>query len=85
MIQLGLLEELNKENIPNLKNIVSTFQTPPFDPGSKYSIVYTWGITGIAYNKKYVKEPITSWQDLWNPAYKGRVILLNDPREVLGM
>ncbi|MFY0545867.1 ABC transporter substrate-binding protein [Brevibacillus sp. H7] len=85
MIQLGLLEELGKENIPNLKNIVSTFQTPPFDPGNKHSIVYTWGVTGIAYNKKYVKEPIQSWQDLWNPKYKGRVILLNDPREVMGM
>ncbi len=85
MIQLGLLEELNKENIPNLKNIVSTFQTPPFDPGNKHSIVYTWGVTGIAYNKKYVKEPISSWQDLWNDKYKGRVILLNDPREVMGM
>ena len=85
MIELGLLEELNKGNIPNLKNIVSTFETPPFDPGNKYSIVYTWGITGIAYNKNYVKEPPTSWSDLWKDEYKDRVILLNDPREVLGM
>lgn len=85
MIELGLLEELNKENIPNLKNIVSSFQTPPFDPGNKYSIVYTWGITGIAYNKNYVKETPTSWNDLWKAEYKDRVILLNDPREVLGM
>ncbi|EJL40562.1 spermidine/putrescine ABC transporter substrate-binding protein [Brevibacillus agri] len=85
MIQLGLLEELNKENIPNMKNIVSTFKTPPFDKENKYSLVYTWGITGIAYNKKYVKETPTSWSDLWNEAYKGRVIMLNDPREVMGM
>lgn len=85
MIQLGLLEELNKENIPNMKNIVSTFKTPPFDKENKYSLVYTWGITGIAYNKKYVKETPTSWSDLWNEEYKGRVILLNDPREVMGM
>lgn len=85
MIKLGLLEELNKQNIPNLTNIVSTFQTPPFDPGNKYSIVYTWGVTGIAYNKKYVKEKIESWNDLWNPKYQGRVIMLNDPREVMGV
>lgn len=85
MIQLGLLEELNKENIPNMKNIVSTFQTPAFDPDNKHSVVYTWGITGIAYNKKYVIEEITSWNDLWNEKYKSRVIMLNDPREVMGM
>lgn len=85
MIQLGLLEELNKANIPNMSNIVSTFKTPPYDNENKYSLVYTWGITGIAYNKKYVKETPTSWNDLWNEAYKGRVIMLNDPREVMGM
>ncbi|MFF0827695.1 PotD/PotF family extracellular solute-binding protein [Brevibacillus sp. NPDC003359] len=85
MIQLGLLEELNKANIPNMGNIVSTFKTPPYDKENKYSLVYTWGITGIAYNKKYVKETPTSWNDLWNEAYKGRVIMLNDPREVMGM
>ncbi|MDR7314517.1 spermidine/putrescine ABC transporter substrate-binding protein [Brevibacillus nitrificans] len=85
MIQLGLLEDLNKEAIPNMKNIVSTFQTPPFDPDNKHSVVYTWGITGIAYNKKFVKEAPTSWADLWNEKYKDRVILLNDPREVMGM
>ena len=85
MIQLGLLEKLNKDNIPNLNNIVSNFRTPPFDPGNEYSIVYTWGVTGIAYNKNYVKENIDSWEDLWNDQYKGRVVLLNDSREVIGM
>ncbi len=35
--------------------------------------------------KKYVKETPTSWNDLWNEKYKGRVTLLNDSREVLGM
>ena len=85
MIQLGLLEELDKSKIPNLNNMVSTFKAPEFDPENKYSIIYTWGVTGIAYNKKYVKDEIDSWSDLWNPAYKDRVIMLNDPREVLGM
>ncbi|MZP43422.1 extracellular solute-binding protein [Heliobacterium gestii] len=85
MVKLGLLEELNHNNLPNLKNLVSSFQTPTFDAGNKHSVVYTWGVTGIAYNTKYVKDPITSWQDLWNPKYKGRLVLLNDSREMLGM
>lgn len=85
MMELDMLEKLNKENIPNLANMVSNFQTPPFDPDKEYSIVYTWGVTGIAYNTKYVTDPITSWNDLWNPKYSGRVVLLNDPREVIGM
>lgn len=85
MIKLNMLEKLNKDKIPNTKNITSEFSKPPYDPTGEYSVVYTWGVTGIGYNKKYIKNPPTSWNDLWKNEYKGRVILLNDSREVLGM
>lgn len=85
LTKLDLLEELNKENIPNIVNMDPKFTGLPFDPENKYSLVYMYGITGIAYNKKYVTDEITSWQDLWNPKYKDRVALLNDSREVIGM
>lgn len=85
LIELGMLEELDYANLPNLSNISGKFQAPPFDPEQKYSVVYMWGVTGIAYNPEFVTDPITSWQDLWDPKYKGKVVLLNDPREVIGM
>lgn len=85
MIKQDLLAPLNKDNIPNFANIADTFKNPAFDPDNKYSIVYTSGVTGIAYNTKYVKDEIDSWEDLWNPEYKGKVILLDDNREVIGM
>lgn len=85
MLKLNLLEEIDFKNVPNAKNIVSTLKAPAYDPSGKYSIVYTWGITGIVYNKKYVKEAPTSWNDLWQDQYKGRLILLNDNREIIGM
>lgn len=85
MIKLNLLDELNKNNIPNWGNLTDRFKNQPYDPEGKYSVVYTWGVTGIAYNKKYVKDEITSWSDLWNPKYKDKVLLLDDSREVIGM
>ncbi|GIP24568.1 spermidine/putrescine ABC transporter substrate-binding protein [Paenibacillus sp. J22TS3] len=85
MIKENLLAPLNMANIPNFANLTESLKNPPFDPGNKYSIVYMSGVTGIAYNKKYVKEPISSWADLWNPKYKGKVLLLDDNREVIGM
>lgn len=85
MIKLNLLEELRKDNLPNLKNMTTYFKTPPYDPQGKYSVVYAWGVTGIAYNKKYVKQTPESWNSLWNTEYKGKVIMLNDSREVIGM
>ncbi|MEN9760901.1 MAG: hypothetical protein RI906_727 [Pseudomonadota bacterium] len=36
---------------------------------------YQQPYTGIAYNTQKVKTPPTSWNDLWNPALKGRVII----------
>ncbi|MFD0620739.1 MULTISPECIES: PotD/PotF family extracellular solute-binding protein [Paenibacillus] len=85
MIQQDLLEPLNKDNIPNWNNISSHFKNLPYDKDNKYSIVYTSGVTGIAYNKKYVKGEITSWSDLWKPEFKDKVLLLDDMREVIGM
>ncbi|WP_052020353.1 polyamine ABC transporter substrate-binding protein [Paenibacillus pini] len=85
MIKSQLLEPLDKKNIPNFVNVKKSLTNPAYDPGNKYSIVYMSGVTGIAYNKKYVKEKIDSWDALWNPAYKGKVLLLDDNREVIGM
>lgn len=85
MIQLDLLAPINKENIPNLANLSDNFDKVAYDPEGKYSIIYTWGVTGIAYNTKYIKDPITSWADLWKSDYARKVVLLDDSREVIGM
>ncbi len=50
MTKLDYLAELNKENIPNIKNMNPAFTGLPFDPENKFSLVYMYGVTGIAYN-----------------------------------
>src|SRR5690606_25553084 len=70
MIAQGLLEPIDHQLIPNLVHIGPQFLDPPFDPGNRYSLPYMWGTTGLAYNRRYVSEPITAWADLWNPALK---------------
>jgi len=85
MIKLDLLEKLDKSKIKNTENMLPALQNPPYDPAGTYSVIYTWGVTGIAYNTKYIKDTPGSWNDLWKDEYKGRVILLNDNREVIGM
>ena len=85
MLKLGMLDKLELNKLPNLKNIAPSLQKTPFDPTGEYAPVYTHGITGIVYNKKYVKTTPTSWNDLWKAEYKGHVILLNDCREVFSV
>lgn len=76
----GLLEPLNRENIPNIKNVNAKFIDPPFDPGNKYSFPYQWGTMGIGYNYQNTKEKIDSWFALFEPKYRGKVALLDDMR-----
>lgn len=76
----GLLDKIDMKNIPNFKYISPKSKGLPFDPKNEYSVPYMYGTTGIAYNKKKVKKP-TSWKDLWNPKYKGHVIMLKGSDE----
>ncbi|MCX6789633.1 MAG: spermidine/putrescine ABC transporter substrate-binding protein [Candidatus Gribaldobacteria bacterium] len=84
MINMKLLAQVDMENIPNFKNIGNEFQNPFYDPGNKYSVPYMWGTSGIAINHKYIKETEPSWSILWNPAYKGKISMLNNMQDVLG-
>jgi spermidine/putrescine-binding protein len=91
MIELGLLAEIDKNNIPNLKNMGEFFLDAPYDPGNKHCVPYQWGTTGIAYKKDVFKDNVPdSWAYLFDPenakkwAEAGGINLLNDQREVIG-
>lgn len=83
MAAQGLLHELRKENIPNLKNLDERFKNPPYDPEGRYSVAYQWGTTGIGYNVSKVRNPVTGWEVFWEPEYKGRMTMLDEIRSGL--
>lgn len=85
MIREGLLQELDLTQLPNLKNIDKGYLDLPFDPGNKYSIPYLAGTDAIVYNSATVETPPTSWADLWNPEYAGRMVFIDDSRVIIGM
>ncbi|MDB9495707.1 spermidine/putrescine ABC transporter substrate-binding protein [Spirulina major CS-329] len=80
----GLLEELNHDNIPNLKNVDPLFLDQDFDPGNQYSVPYQWGTIGIGYDIEATGEEITRWQQIFDPKYAGKVSLMEDSRATLG-
>jgi spermidine/putrescine transport system substrate-binding protein len=87
--QLKHLGRIDHDRLPNYKNIMPRFTKMAFDPGLNYSIPYTFGTTGIAYNKKAYDElavkPPTDWHAFFDDRLKGRMTLLEDARETLGM
>ena len=87
MIHNNLLQEINYDNIPNIKYIGEDYlkMASEFDPGNKYSVPYTWGTVGILYNTRMLDElgvPYpTKWSDLWNPALKNEILMQDSVRD----
>jgi len=81
----GLLARLNHQNIPNLANLASEFSNPSYDPQNRYSVPYQWGTIGIGYNIQKTGRELTSWRDLFEPQFKGRVGILDDYNLALGI
>jgi spermidine/putrescine transport system substrate-binding protein len=77
----GVISALELSLIPNMKNLGPTWRDPAYDPGNKFSVPNYWWTTGIAWDPDKVKEDITSWADLWNDKYAGKLGMLSDQQE----
>lgn len=85
MISRGWLEELDKDLIPNIENLVDAQTSPPFDPDRTYSLPWQSGMTGIAWNED-VTGPVTSIQQLLeDPSLKGKVTMLMEMADSVGL
>jgi spermidine/putrescine transport system substrate-binding protein len=79
----NFLAPLDHSKLPNYKaNAGAKYKNEAFDPGNAYSVPWTSGITGIAYNPDKIKRPITKLADLWDPAHKGKVGMFSDTQEL---
>lgn len=85
MRKQDMLEPIDLTQIPNFKNLDPRFTNRDYDPGNKYSIPYQWGTTALAYDKTKVPFEPKKWSDLWDPRFKGKLVMLDDEREVTGM
>jgi len=82
----NLLHELDHARLPNLKHLDPALLNQPYDPGNRYSIPYMWGSLGLAYNGKHIsKGSLTRWAQLLDPAYSGKIQLIDDLRDGLGL
>ena len=86
MINEGMLQELDFDNIPNFKYVDEEFKNPDYDPENKYSVPYTWGTLGILYNTKFVDEAdVTGWELLWNEKYAKQILMIDNSRDAMGI
>ena len=83
LIENNMLEKLDFSNIPNFKFISEDFKSLDFDPKNEYSVPYVWGMVGILYDKNEVKveEENITWDTLWNPKYRGKILMFDNARD----
>jgi spermidine/putrescine transport system substrate-binding protein len=83
LIKRDMLEPLDPGQIANLKNLDPAFRDLPFDPGRKYSVPYMAGTVGIVVNTDVVKDPISGFKDVFQPRFRGRIVVVDDSREIV--
>ena len=84
-IKKGWAAPLDKANIPNSVNLLPELEDVPFDPGRVYSLTYQSGFGGLAWNKERVPNGLRTMADLWDPALKGKVVVLSEVQDTVGL
>lgn len=86
MINEGMLEKLDFDNIPNVEYMDDTIDTS-YDQNGEYSVPYMWGVCGIIYNTTLVDEndDFETWNILWDPKYMGSILMFSSPRDAFGI
>lgn len=85
MINLGYVEEIDAANVPNKANLRAPLASPSFDPDRTYTLPWFSGIAGIAYDPELTGFEITSVNDIFDERLAGRVTMLTEARDSLGL
>jgi spermidine/putrescine transport system substrate-binding protein len=89
-IQSGFAAPLDKALIPNSANLDPAYLGVSFDPERKYTLPWFSGFGAFGWNKALLQETLgtdtlTSLDQLWDPKLKGRITVLSEMRDTMGI
>jgi spermidine/putrescine transport system substrate-binding protein len=84
-INLGYVQQLDAGNIANKENLLASLSEVDFDPGREYSLTWQSGFGLFAWNNELYPAGIVTLDDLWNPELRGRVEVLSEMRDTMGI
>ncbi len=85
VIQAQLCQPLELLRMPNASHLLKPLQDVSFDPGRAYSLTWQSGFAGIGYDKSKVGRELKSLDDLWADDLKGKVVVLSEFRDTVGL
>jgi putative spermidine/putrescine transport system substrate-binding protein len=77
-----LISPINTSKLKNYKDVLPEFQNlkvTQFE-GKQYGVPYAWGTIPLFWDESVIKEKPDSWALMWDPRYKGKVLLLDEPQ-----
>jgi spermidine/putrescine transport system substrate-binding protein len=89
-IQNGYAQKLDKAIIPNAGNLIPRLRSVGFDPNRDFTLPWQSGFGVLGWNKAALKETLgtdkmTSLDQLWDPKLKGRITVLSEMRDTMGL
>lgn len=85
LIKLGYTQPIPADKFPNKANLVDHLANVGFDPGRAHSVPWMSGMAGIGYNPKVTGRELNSVADLFDPKFKGKVTMLTEMRDSMGL
>lgn len=85
LVDQGWVQELDKDLIPNMSNLIPAQQRPSFDPDRNYSLPWFSGMTGIAWNTKIIDTVTSMEQFFTDPKLKGKATMLFELADSVGL
>jgi spermidine/putrescine transport system ATP-binding protein len=82
---LGWLDSLPFDLIPNYTNLDPQYLGLAWDPGAKFFLPWQSGYTGFAYNAAVTGRELTSINELFSEEWRGKVGLFTEMRDTLGL
>jgi spermidine/putrescine transport system substrate-binding protein len=89
-IRKGYAQKFDRAWVPNARNLIDKLANVAFDPERDQSLPWQSGYAGLGFNTELLqkltgKSEIRTIAELWDPALKGRVTILSEMRDSVGV
>jgi putative spermidine/putrescine transport system substrate-binding protein len=83
-IKSGSVAALDTSKLTNYKDLAPQLQSPAFNTqdGKHYGLSFMWGANVLIYNADKVNPAPDSWAVLYDPKYKGKITVPDNPIQI---
>jgi spermidine/putrescine transport system substrate-binding protein len=86
LVRLGWVQKLDKSKLATVQqNLLPSLRARSWDPGDEFAVPWQSGLAGLAYNGRVTKEVRTVDELLTRPDLKGRVTMLSEMADTMGL